>query len=258
MPFSHKLAEVRAQLVAHPLYHSINDADSLRTFMRAHVFCVWDFQSILKALQGRLTTVTIPWLPTADAEARRLINEIVLEEESDIHPDGGYCSHYEFYLQAMKDNGADMKPIKDFISRLEYGGEIREVIEASILPAGVNDFLHNTFDAILDQPLHCQVALFAYSREDMIPDMFIKLVEHLKDTDTGKWQKFHYYLNRHIEIDGERHGPIAQALLERICQDDKLKWQQSERTIIRALQARINLWDCILQEIQVDDLVAIQ
>ena len=99
--------ELLERLISHPLYDELRDEESLRIFMRSHVFCVWDFQCLLKALQRKVTCVDVPWLPTADPEARRMVNEIVLDEESDEAPGGGHLSHFELYLQAMEDCGAD-------------------------------------------------------------------------------------------------------------------------------------------------------
>jgi len=77
------VADLVEAVRTHPLYEHVSDEHSLRLLMRTHVFAVWDFQSLLKSLQRSLTCVEVPWLPTADAEARRFVNEIVLEEESD-------------------------------------------------------------------------------------------------------------------------------------------------------------------------------
>ena len=95
------LRPLRDQLFNHEVYRSIKTPDDLRTFMEHHVFAVWDFMSLLKALQRHLTGVTIPWLPQGDRNARRLINEIVLDEESDEDGEGGYISHFELYRAAM-------------------------------------------------------------------------------------------------------------------------------------------------------------
>ena len=109
------------RLISHHIYQHVCDEQSLRLFMRAHVFAVWDFQSLIKALQRMLTCVEIPWLPSSDPVARRLINELVLDEESDQTPEGEYLSHFELYLEAMAQCGADATPAQNLICDLRAG-----------------------------------------------------------------------------------------------------------------------------------------
>jgi alcohol dehydrogenase len=61
-----RLAPLRAALAGHPVYGRINGPAPLRLFMEHHVFAVWDFMSLLKALQRRLCCNDVPWLPPAD------------------------------------------------------------------------------------------------------------------------------------------------------------------------------------------------
>src|SRR6478735_771827 len=110
-----RLDPLRKKLLDHPVYARIADVDAVRTFMEHHVFAVWDFMSLLKALQQRLTCVTVPWTPQGHRLSRRLINEIVLEEESDEDTRGGYISHFELYRAAMKQCGADTSRVDAFL-----------------------------------------------------------------------------------------------------------------------------------------------
>jgi hypothetical protein len=103
-------APLRAAISNHRLTELIGDARSLRLFMEYHVVAVWDFMSLLKALQRDLTCVSTPWTPVGDPAHRRFINELVLTEESDDAPGGGYTSHLELYLKAMNEAGADTAP----------------------------------------------------------------------------------------------------------------------------------------------------
>ena len=84
------LRPLRQQVVEHPVYRHIETLADVRLLMEHHVFAVWDFMSLLKALQRHLTCVTVPWVPQGDRHSRRLINEIVLAEESDEECGGGY------------------------------------------------------------------------------------------------------------------------------------------------------------------------
>ena len=85
----------REILQNHKIYFSIKKIEHLQTFMSSHVFAVWDFMSILKSLQSRLTCVKIPWTPAGNGTPARLVNEIVTEEETDLAPHGQYMSHFE-------------------------------------------------------------------------------------------------------------------------------------------------------------------
>jgi hypothetical protein len=136
------------------------------------------------------------------------------------------------------------------IAALQKGEDINDLIAEMALPAGVPQFLATTFGTIAAGDVHRIVGLFCYTREEIIPEMFIKLVENLSEAQPGRWSKFHYYLERHIEMDGERHGPISQALLKRICGDDEQKWREAAESVEEAFQARIRLWDAIADTIE--------
>ena len=233
------------RLVTHPVYQEIGDEETLRRFMRAHVFCVWDFQSLLKTLQRALTCIDVPWRPTSDPQARRLINEIVLDEESDHDPDGGYRSHFELYLDAMRDSGADRGPIEGLLEDLRQGRSVDQALTRPELPPGVADFVGGTFRLIDGGSTHRIAAAFTFGRENVIPEMFQQLVGRLTSASPQRWARFRYYLERHIECDAERHGPWTHAMVRRLCGDDSLRWAEAEETARASLQARIALWDAI-------------
>jgi hypothetical protein len=234
----------------HPLYEHVSDESSLRLLMRTHVFAVWDFQSLLKSLQRSLTCVDVPWLPTADAEARRFVNEIVLEEESDAAPGGGYLSHFELYVQAMTEGGADLEPIERFVRQLREGHTVAEALQLPVLPRGVATFVQTTMEIARSAHVHRCAAAFSFGREEVIPMMFRRLVERLVHVAPERWSKFHYYLLRHIGRDEETHGPLAHRLVARLCGREDRLWVEAEEAARVALRARIALWDAILDTIR--------
>ncbi len=241
--------ELVDRLISHSLYDELRDEESLRIFMRSHVFCVWDFQSLLKALQRLVTCVEVPWLPTADPEARRLVNEIVLDEESDEAPGGGHLSHFELYLQAMQECGADAVSMGVFLEDLRGGTDLREALARPMLPPGVAAFVKTTMAIAESGQVHRIAAAFAYGREDIIPAMFQRLVNRLADTAPERWATFSFYLNRHIEHDAETHGPMSRALVSRLCDNEESLWREAEETVKESLEARIRLWDDILSSV---------
>src|SRR5215207_10652882 len=104
----------RNRVITHPLYANLDTHEAIVTFMEHLVFAVWDFMSLLKSLQRNLTCVSVPWVPTGPTGSRRLINDIVLVEESDLLG-GGFISHFELYVNGMEQAGANTELINSFI-----------------------------------------------------------------------------------------------------------------------------------------------
>ena len=239
------LGDARERLVCHRLYRLVDSPERLRAFMAVHVFAVWDFQSLLKAMQQRLTCTSLPWLPTPDPEARRLVNEIVLEEESDELPDGGHASHFELYVDAMRQAGSDTGPIERLLSGLGEGLPLDRAIERSGAHPAAAAFVAKSFEVIACGETHRIVAAFTHGREDVIPDMFRNLVGQLAEADPAHWGRFRFYLERHIEHDDDKHAPLCRRILARQCGDDAAKWAEASETARECLEARIALWDAI-------------
>src|SRR5258708_17894843 len=120
---------LRQQIINHKVYSAINDMDDLKIFMQYHVFAVWDFMSLLKALQNNLTCTSIPWFPKGSPDTRHLINEIVVGEESDVDSFGNRKSHFELYLDAMQQCGADTSQIEKFIAVLKNTDDFNSPFE---------------------------------------------------------------------------------------------------------------------------------
>lgn len=238
----------RQQVISHPLYRALCELPAVVTFMEHHAFAVWDFMSLLKTLQRQLSCVQVPWVPEGSAASRRLINEIVLVEESD-ELGSGFISHFELYLSGMAQAGADTAPIESFIELLRSGEPVVPSLKKSGAPGPAAEFVAATWGFINRSPAHCQAAAFAFGREDLIPEMFER-VAVLNDQLGDRLSIFVDYLRRHIQVDGEEHTPMAMQVLADLCGDDADKWAECKSTIEVAFAARINLWDGILAEIR--------
>jgi len=245
------LREERSALVNHPLYARLGGLDEVREFMESHVFAVWDFMSLLKTLQRELTCVETPWTPRGDSTARRLINEIVVGEESDDAPGGGYASHFELYLSAMQAAGAPTTAIERFIGSLRAGASVPSALETAPAPLGAARFVASTFATLETRSLPRVAAAFTIGREEIIPDMFVRVVRDLSREHDGSLALFVDYLERHIALDGERHGPMSARMLESICGDDPRAWSEALDAARRSLVARRKLWDSVVDALAV-------
>jgi hypothetical protein len=214
--------------------------------METHVFAVWDFMSLLKALQIKLTCTTTPWMPSGNPATRYLINEIVLAEETDLAYDGSRLSHFEMYLNAMEACGADTTPINNFLKHVAQTQNIFVSIKQSDLHPNIKAFLDFTFRVIEEGGAHQIAAAFTLGREDLIPDMFTEILKNFQanfpDTDLSQ---LIYYFERHIQLDADEHGPMAMKMIQELCEGSQRKWKEVEEVSVMALEKRIGLWNAI-------------
>ena len=239
-----QLATARDALLHHPMYPALSSLHRLRIFMANHVFAVWDFMTLLKALQRRLTCITTPWLPYPDPSVVRTINEIVLCEESDEISPGEYLDHFRLYLTAMREIAADTRPAERFVEALHDGCDLEAALDSISIAPATRRFVSSTLE-VVQRPTHELAAVFLFGRENLIPAMFTKILEML-DVSGLHAIALRTYLHRHVTIDGEQHGPRAQDLLARICGDDPTRWREATQAAQAALEARRALWDGIL------------
>jgi hypothetical protein len=240
-----------AALAAHPVWASLRDRASLVRFMETHVYCVWDFMSQLKALQV-LTVGGVPWRPVGDARVRRLVNEIVLAEESDRLPDGRVAAHFELYLAAMGDAGASTTVVQRFLAALPdhgvaggHAAAIRAAAVAAGVPVAAVAFMESTF-AVIDRGRPWEIAAaFGIGREQAIPDMFAATLAAVgRGAGCGLFAE---YLERHVELDGDEHGPMMLALIDAVCGNDETRWCEARAAALDALDARAKLWDALVR-----------
>ena len=247
-----KLTNALDRLRLHPIFHDIQSLDDLRVFMEYHVFCVFDFMSLLKSVQNGFCHSRVPWLPPKHGLLARMINQIVVDEETDLGPDNEPISHYELYLKGMSEVGADTSQVLGFTEALGRGVRPGQALDQLDIDPAIRAFVECTLD-ICEAPIYVRAGCFFHSREAIIPDMFRTLVNQLhasgQDCDT-----MIFYLDRHIKVDEEEHGPMAREILKSLYRGYPERQKEVELVSLRAIEQRINIWDACLSKIRQNKL----
>jgi hypothetical protein len=230
------IQEAQQELAHHPIYSSLTHVNAIKHFMHYHVFAVWDFMSLLKSLQSHMTCVSIPWRPSPyPTEMVRLINQIVVGEESDLDQEGKAISHFDLYLKGMEEVGASTALVNDFLTDLNF----------ERIPLAAREFVQGNIEMALQGDVVEVAASFFFGREKLIPSMFEAMTQTLKK-ERIKAPTFLYYLERHIEVDGEEHGPLAMKCLEYLTQNNPELKERALAQGLKSLKARKKLWDQVL------------
>jgi hypothetical protein len=236
----------------------------MQIFMERHVFAVWDFMTLLKSLQHNISCPSIVWTPPSNSHATNFIQSIVIGEECDKINDSLCLSHFELYIKAMKEIGANTKQIDKFITgarrvsnsstydrKKQYSG-IMESLDEVMVPLYLKKFVSQTLQRSLLVPksdVHKIASYFYYGREDPIPVMFTNFLNGIKSDDVN-YQCLKMYLQRHIDVDGSDHGPNALKLLDYLTNESSKKKDEVLSEGIVAIRERHKLWNGIYKEIK--------
>ena len=246
-PVSAQYATLRHALLNHGLYRDITTRENLGIFMEHHVYAVWDFMSLVKSLQHAVAPAASPWVPPTNPRLANFVNQLVLDEESDgaLTVDAGttHASHFEGYLLAMAEAGADVRPVRTFVSAAGSGG-IKAALKLPGIPVPARRFMRFTFDVIECGEVHLLTAVLAYGREDLVPRLFQSIQSGLGIGPESS-PNLHAYLERHTRLDADKHGPLAIQLLNELCDGSAQKRAGAVDLAEKALAARLEFWNGI-------------
>ena len=245
-----KLDELKHKIITHPLFADKLEPKHICKFMESHIFAVWGFMSILKSLQKMITPNNLPWIPNKNTKNGlvNFVNEIILCEESDYIEGIGFISHLEIYLLAMKNMGAKTDQLDKLTSRIIDNGYNEKYLDDVDTSNEVKSFLKYDLDVSLNGTLPEIVGAFTLGREKVIPNMFGYIIPAINETPTSNY--LITYLERHIDIDGDRHGPLSMKLLNASCNNEQLSIAYA--AAIKSLELRLSVWDRVYKDISID------
>ena len=148
----------------------------------------------------------------------------------------------------MKEAGASTTSIDNFLTQLKIS-DVFTALKSSKAHQPAIDFVTNTFKVLESAPPHIAATMFTLGREEIIPDMFRKIVGKINKSSNGKLKSLIYYLDRHIGLDEDEHTPAALKMIKELCNNDESKWEQTVECGKSVMQSRITFWDGILTQI---------
>lgn len=234
-------------LYDHPLYSAIKSTEQIRTYMHSQVWCVWDFMTLVKSIQFKLIPPNILWQPPKYPTLGAYIYEVLLTEETDNSiRNGENASHFQTYIEAMKESKVDTAAIEKFIQLISKGKSFDYSINKCGIHKEAREFVENTFQ-FANADLHISTSVFCLSREGVIPGMFNSLLSNLS---LGKdFKILNWYLNRHIYLDSESHGPLSIKLFKTVV-DNKKKEKEALEAALSALKARNKFMTSIFNKLK--------
>ena len=191
----------------------------------------------------------LPWAQDYDDGSNCSDDNSGLCEESDEIDNIGYISHFEIYLLAMDKINADVSQINFLTKRLKSEEYDKNLINELSIYDEVKDFIKFDLDIALSGNLPKIVGSFTLGREKVIPNMFSYILACIEYNNSTK--NLLTYLKRHINIDGDRHGPLSIKLLDTICDSDEA-YELAYNSGITSLQLRLKVWDRIASELGID------
>ncbi len=152
-----------------------------------------------------------------------------------------YHSPY-WHGKGLDEVGAPTDQIERFLAAIATGTPFVMALERSQIPAASQRFTRHTLH-MSQKSLHEVAASFLFGREDIIPDMFKRVLPLLPEAGCGH---FRAYLERHILVDGDHHCPMAQKLIVNLCGKSDRRWQEASDAALSSLAARRRLWDDVV------------
>jgi hypothetical protein len=232
-------------IAQHQVFQSIDSIEKLCQFSEIHVFAVWDFMCLLKELQRKLTRSSLFWLPPENHLGCHLVNTLIAEEESDQLGDNYYTSHFELYLSAMQQCGANTDAISTFIHDIRQDLRLDTLLAQPYIPYAAKRFVADTF-TVIAREAHAVAASFAFARENITGGMFSAILQHIVPTEKKYLiDQFVHYFQRHIDLDDGKHSEQSKILVANLCGSDEKKWQEAKDTALFSLNSRLQLLDGI-------------
>ncbi|NVJ59807.1 MAG: DUF3050 domain-containing protein [Gammaproteobacteria bacterium] len=230
----------------HPLFNCIHFIEDLKVFMEHHIFTVWGYLSLLKAMQCNLTCASAPWIPVGDPSIRRMINELVCREESNELVGG--LSTFEWYLQSMSDCNANTSSINKMIDSLSHGEH--SFLDLSYLSSPLKNYIITIQQIIKNGSLREIAAAFSAEQSVRLPKPFIKATSSLNKQHPKQTKSFHYYIKsyyqeRYVKEDFTKHGTLTLSLLVRLCNNNNNKYRDCLSVIEQILESKLLLWNSI-------------
>ena len=250
--FQNATTPYKIMLFNNKLFEQTFETSKVKIFMDSHVFAIWDYLTILKALQRKLASKNIRLLDQDVPDLPFLINQIVINEEIEEESSQEYLSAlgvYQLYINTMKEIGADINPITNFVESIKNEKYWKDALKETkslyrYLPITTYDYLEHNLSVVDYAKIHELAGVFFFGREDI--HCKFNLFLRGNQENAKNFSNLKNFLQRHIDDDAKNKNPIlGEYILNLLCKNDETKWKEVETSVIEAIKKRNEFLDGI-------------
>ena len=120
-----------------------------------------------------------------------------------------------------------------------------DALVAASASQSIRHFVNRMINTVTNGSLYRVPGSFFHGREPIIPRMSEGLLRE-RHIDEDEAPVFVYYLKRHIELDGDNHGPAAKTIIKHVTQNRPNELRQLYLAALDAMNDRIGFLDDLI------------
>ncbi|NVJ61747.1 MAG: DUF3050 domain-containing protein [Gammaproteobacteria bacterium] len=240
-----QLTSTEQLLLKHPVFQSFDSIEHIKLLMQRQAFLVWTDMVLIKALDNAVMNHDVLWYPSKFTFPAQFINRTMMEFES--NESFGGCSQLEWYLEAMREVGAETCEIECL---LEYVRDFKNYhVITDELDLTLKQYLHWQLNLVNSGEAHKIAALLILFRLRIQPKIYSELLINTRRRFRNLAPSFYTFLIEQTNELKEDNEVLALATLGTLCNNNQSKVNECIHVARKALEMQYMFWDGIYYQV---------